>query len=74
MSWECTSCARVERDDASVLVDGVCHHCGVLLCRDDQYVVWDRDVLGATAGGRWAVHCRTCRDDNHRWAVRGVAR
>ncbi|MHC1560632.1 hypothetical protein ACR9E3_16875 [Actinomycetospora sp. C-140] len=74
MSWECTFCGREERPDGKVIVDAVCHHCGAVMCRDDQYVLWDTDVLGRATRGRWAVHCSSCRREHHRFALPGLSR
>jgi hypothetical protein len=64
MPWACGECNA--REDRQVRIDGVCHHCGKLLCRADQKLVVDF-VFADEDGplGREAVHCRSCAHEHH---------
>lgn len=64
MVWECGDCSQQE--SRQLAVDAVCHHCGKLLCRDDQYRLQDPSFRGQFGSReRIAVHCRDCRDAFH---------
>jgi hypothetical protein len=66
MAWECAECGGGGRQHR---IDGVCHHCGKPLCRDDQVLIAD-DAFAAAPGeaSQAAVHCRACRRQHHRLA------
>lgn len=63
MTWECIDC---NVDDRQNRIDGICHHCGKPLCRDDQVLIPD-DAFAAFSGeaNQVAVHCRACRREHH---------
>lgn len=64
MTWECAECHAVEGKKTHI--DAVCHHCGKLLCRDDQKLLPDLAFSAATGEiGAEAVHCRDCRHQYH---------
>ena len=64
MSWECGYCNR--SDDRDEVVDAVCHHCGILVCREHQYSLFDDAFRGPSRlTGRWAIHCAECRRAHH---------
>ncbi len=57
MVWECGDCSQQE--SLQLAVDAVCHHCGKLLCRDDQHSLQDPSFRGPFGSReRAAVHCR----------------
>lgn len=72
MAWECGECRSVEGGD--IRVNAVCHHCGKLLCREDQRVFPDPAfAVGGDSAGAEAVHCRECASEYHPvlgWAAR----
>ena len=63
MAWECAECGVNQRQSQ---IDGVCHHCGKPLCRDDQVLIPD-DAFSTSSGeaSQAAVHCRACRREHH---------
>jgi hypothetical protein len=67
MTWECIEC-NVE--DQRSRIDGVCHHCGKPLCRNDQVLIAD-DAFATFSGvaSQVAVHCRACKRQHHLSAV-----
>jgi hypothetical protein len=67
VTWECAEC-NVE--DGQNKIDGVCHHCGKPLCRNDQVLIAD-DAFDASSGeaSQVAVHCRECRKQHHQGAI-----
>lgn len=67
MSWECIECNVEDRRNR---INGVCHHCGKPLCRNDQVLIAD-DAFVTFSGGASlvAVHCRTCKRQHHPAAV-----
>lgn len=79
MTWKCGDCGRLEERRAegaereSVVVDAVCHHCGMPLCDWEgeggacQHWLED-EVLGASNG--LACHCRACASRHHPRVVR----
>lgn len=66
--WECGDCGQPETSGRKL--DAVCHHCGLLLCRECRVVLVD-DAFGGPliAPDRTAVHCRACRREHHVVAV-----
>ncbi len=67
VTWECIEC---NVDDRQNRIDGVCHHCGKPLCRNDQVLIAD-DAFATLSGAasQVAVHCRACRRQHHLAAV-----
>jgi hypothetical protein len=67
VTWECAECNVQDRKKR---IDGVCHHCGKPLCRDDQVLIPD-DAFAALSGeaSQEAVHCRVCRRQHHPGAI-----
>jgi hypothetical protein len=63
MTWECAECH--EPEGKRVRIDGVCHHCGKPLCRDDRVLIVDKVFMPAGEAGVAAVHCRSCRSEHH---------
>lgn len=62
--WECGDCGRPETGGHHL--DHVCHHCGLLLCRECCTVVIDGAFGGPmVAADRAASHCRVCRRRYH---------
>lgn len=63
MTWECAEC---NVDDRQNRIDGLCHHCGKPLCRNDQVLIAD-DAFTSFPGeaDQAAVHCRTCAGQHH---------
>jgi hypothetical protein len=66
MAWECAECVRKE-------MNGVCHHCGKLLCEEHTVILVD-DALAendaaVSAKKRMlpdhAVHCSDCHKQHH---------
>lgn len=66
--WECGDCGQPETRRCKL--DGVCHHCGVLLCPECRVVILDASFAGPLIDPeRTAVHCRACRRKHHIAAV-----
>jgi hypothetical protein len=64
VTWECAECHATE--DRVTQIDGVCHHCGKLLCHDDQEIIPDVAFSAASGEvGAEAVHCRSCKRRHH---------
>jgi hypothetical protein len=64
VTWECAECHATE--DRVTRIDGVCHHCGKLLCRADQEIIPDLAFAAASGEvGAEAVHCRSCKRRHH---------
>jgi len=63
MDWQCAEC-NARGADAKVEV--VCHHCGKPLCFTDRVEIPD-DAFSDEPGplGRFAFHCRECRQRHH---------
>jgi hypothetical protein len=69
VTWECIECNAEDR--RNFRIDGVCHHCGKPLCRDDQVLIADDAFATSSEGAsQVAVHCRTCRRRYHPKRVR----
>jgi hypothetical protein len=65
VTWECAECHAIENRE--IRIDGICHHCGKLLCRADQEVIPDLAFAAASGEiGAEAVHCRSCKRRHHR--------
>ena len=68
MAWECAECHA--REDANNKIDGVCHHCGKLLCHEDRRLTADAAFANiAGDSGQVAVHCQACLDQYHERAI-----
>jgi hypothetical protein len=67
VTWECVECNVEDRESR---IDGVCHHCGKPLCRNDRVLIAD-DAFATFSGGasQVAVHCRSCKGEHHPAAV-----
>jgi hypothetical protein len=67
VTWECVECNVEDRQNR---IDGVCHHCGKPLCRNDQVLIPD-DAFSTFSGeaSQVAVHCRACRRRYHPGSV-----
>jgi len=66
--WECGDCGREESSTRPL--DAVCHHCGLVLCRECRSVLVDMAFGGPLVSGeRTAAHCRACRKEHHPAAV-----
>lgn len=65
MTWKCIECQKAE-GEKDVVVDAVCHHCGMPLCRQHQRVILDDCFSRATGPlDRSAVHCGACHQHYH---------
>lgn len=62
--WECGDCGRAESSTRPL--DNICHHCGLLLCRECCTIVIDAAFGGPmVTADRAASHCRVCRRRHH---------
>jgi hypothetical protein len=62
--WECAGCGQEEASRRKL--DGVCHHCGLLLCPECRIVLIDSAFSGPLIDvNRTAVHCRDCWRQHH---------
>ena len=67
MNWECAECNVQDRKSR---IDGICHHCGKPLCRDDQVLIADDAFASLSGEASWeAVHCRACWRQHHPRAI-----
>jgi hypothetical protein len=66
--WECGDCGMPESSTRKL--DQVCHHCGLLLCRECRHTIVDTAFGGPLVSPqRSASHCRACRWEHHAAAV-----
>jgi len=64
MEWRCAECGEPEFGKKVVLA--ACHHCGKLLCPDDQTVLSSDVFDGDDEIRNLAYHCADCYDTHHK--------
>lgn len=75
MAWGCADCNDREDDQGTVVIDGICHHCGKPLCGKHQVKITDEafapsgsplpKLADLVLGEQTAVHCESCRRGHH---------